>query len=123
MEPERAVAQAYAEILLREAEGPHALDQERDQLDLRLGAAFPEHVRVQLGERAPAPLLHPLMPVEFADAVPLDRALEGPGPLPDQAADAGRHLRPQGHLAPSPVREREELALQLAAGLGPVQVQ
>ena len=123
MEPEVAVAQPHADIVLRKAEGPHALDLEGDQLNLRLGPGLAEDVGIEL-EEAPAPaLLHPLVAIEFGDAEPLDGTLQGARPLADQPADARRHLGPQGDLAFALVDEAKELRLNLITRLGPVKIQ
>ena len=45
-----------ADIILRKAEGAHALDLEGDQLNLRLGPGLAEDVGIEL-EEAPAPAL------------------------------------------------------------------
>ena len=115
MEPQVAIAQPDAEVLLGEAKGAQALDEERDKLNLGFRARLAEDIRVQLVE-APSPsLLHALVPVEIGDVEPLDRPLEGAGALADQPADAGRHFRTKRDLALPLVSEAEKLTLYLVA--------
>ena len=83
--PEVAVAEADAEVVMGEAEGSEAMDEEGDGFGVGEWGGFAEDVAIELVEGAEAAFLWAFVAEAFGDIEPFDGFREGVGVGADHA--------------------------------------
>jgi len=106
-----------------QAEGPHDIDRQRDDLGVAERTRFADQVAVELKVLAQPAALLALIPEELRNREPADRLLEPVGALRHHTRQRGGHLRPQRDGPPPLVRKGVELPDDLRAALVRVQLQ
>ena len=117
------VGEPHPHVPRSEAERAHDVDRQRDDLRVAERTRLADQVAVELEVLSKPPPLLPLVAEQLGNGEPADRLLEPVGPGGHHAGEGGRHFRAQRHLAPALVDEIVQLAHDLVAALGRVQLQ